>query len=445
MKQKALMFGGLFLIIAAMIGLNAASYVQKDQSPDNELLPNRSTYNPGSTGTKAYYELLGRTGRKATRWSEPPASLTAGRNRPDVFVMIGPLRRELDQNGTRDLLNFVSNGGRLVVIDRDPARELKALTADWSVTFEARNGSQIAGVDPSDQTQMTGSEVAGRPAHASAYTQGVTAVRPSKFASSITFDRDPDAQDYVIPDDHRSTDGDVVPAGPYRWFAAPVIHISAGELNLSVEVPYGAGRIVYVSDPFIVANGGISMADNVQFAINLVDSGGTIAFDEYHHGFGTGANQIVEYFAKTPVIAITIHLLAIVGLVLYSRSRRFARPVPAPESDRLTKLEYVSAMAELQRRSDASDLALENIFGDFRRRTAKLFGIDVSKASPHIFADHVAERTGRDREALIVLMQRAEAVMHGGRADKRETLSIVRALRSIEEELGLSRAGAGGK
>jgi hypothetical protein len=445
MKQKTLMFGGLFLIIVAMIGLNAASYVQKDQVPDTELIPKRSTYNSGSTGTKAYYELLGRSGRKVVRWDEPPASLLTSRDRPDVFVMIGPLRRELGENGTRDLLNFASNGGRLVVIDREPTLGLKALTADWNVEIEPRNAEQIAGVDPSDQTQMTGSEIAGRPVHASIYTRGVTAVRPSRFASAITFSRDPDAEDYVIPDDPEGEGDEGMPAEPYRWFAAPVVHISAAERNVVVEVPYGAGRIVYVSDPFIVANGGISMADNVQLAINLVDTAGTIAFDEYHQGFGAGANRIVEYFSGTPIVAMTIQLLAIVGLVLYSRSRRFARPVPAPESDRLTKLEYVSAMAELQRRSDASDLALENIFGDFRRRAAKLFGIDVSKTSPHIFADHMAERTGRDREALIELMQRAEAVMHGDRADKRETVAIVKTLRSIEEDLGLSRAGAGSK
>ena len=37
-----------------------------------------------------------------------------------------------------------------------------------------------------------------------------------------------------------------------------------------VDYPYGKGRIVLLSDPFIVANSGISLEDNLQLAINLL-------------------------------------------------------------------------------------------------------------------------------------------------------------------------------
>jgi hypothetical protein len=45
---------------------------------------------------------------------------------------------------------------------------------------------------------------------------------------------------------------------------------------------------------------------------------------------------------------------------------RFARALPANEPNRLFKLEYVSAMAELQRRTKVYDLAIENIYNEFR-------------------------------------------------------------------------------
>ena len=177
------------------------------------------------------------------------------------------------------------------------------------------------------------------------------------------------------------------------WFKAPLAHFANDTATFVAEMPYGGGRIVYLSDPFVVANGGILMADNAQLAINLVDTGGTIAFDEYHQGFGAGNNQIVEYFSGTPVVAIFLQLFAIAAFVFYSRSRRFARPVPEPEPDRLSKLEYVASMAELQRRTRAYDLALENIYSDFRRRVSKLFGVDNTLTPQREIAVRIAERT----------------------------------------------------
>ncbi|MDQ3180706.1 MAG: hypothetical protein M3Q33_09320, partial [Acidobacteriota bacterium] len=80
---------------------------------------------------------------------------------------------------------------------------------------------------------------------------------------------------------------------------------------------------------------------------------------------------MLAYSAGTPFVAIFLQFAVLVGLVLFSNSRRFARPLPENEPNRLSKLEYVSAMAELQQRTRAFDLAIENIYTDFRRRTAR--------------------------------------------------------------------------
>src|ERR1043166_9827293 len=90
MKQRLFLFLFLALIIVALVGLNAASYVEKEKTPDSEIFPNRSTYNSGGTGTQALYSLLSETGRKVVRWQEPPnALLSAKKNAPTVFVVIG--------------------------------------------------------------------------------------------------------------------------------------------------------------------------------------------------------------------------------------------------------------------------------------------------------------------------------------------------------------------
>ena len=175
MKQKMLIGLVLFLIVAAMIGLNAASYVQKEKVPDSELTPNRSSYNAGATGTRAYFELLAETGRKAVRWQEPTTNLNVeDADKPGVFVLMGPHRRGFERHEIEDLLTWVSMGGRLVIIDRDPPKELLTTTSSWRIEFRERNEMTIAGVDPSDKNQMISGTNAARSVQVSTLTAGVT-------------------------------------------------------------------------------------------------------------------------------------------------------------------------------------------------------------------------------------------------------------------------------
>ena len=121
MKQKFFIFAGLILIFLLLIGLNAASYVQKEKVPDSEDNPNRSTYNAGATGTRAFYDLLAETKRKVIRLQEPfPNSGVFDEKNFSTFVIIGKIRREFAQNELEHILNWVSAGGTLVIIDRDP-------------------------------------------------------------------------------------------------------------------------------------------------------------------------------------------------------------------------------------------------------------------------------------------------------------------------------------
>jgi hypothetical protein len=111
---------------------------------------------------------------------------------------------------------------------------------------------------------------------------------------------------------------------------------------------------VILGDPFIFANGGISLKDNLQLALNVLeassDSRGLIAFDEYHQGRGATRNAFVAYFAGTPVLPLVGQIILLILLVLWTRGRRFARAVPLPQVDRRSALEFVASMAELQQR-----------------------------------------------------------------------------------------------
>lgn len=88
------------------------------------------------------------------------------------------------------------------------------------------------------------------------------------------------------------------------------------------------------------------------------------------------------------------------GLIFFTQSRRFARPLPEIEPNRLAKLEYVSAMTEILRRTKAFDLAIENIYTEFRRRVARLVGVDNFTTSYEDLVGLIAERGKFNQAAL---------------------------------------------
>ncbi len=478
-----------------LVGLNAASYTQTPKRPDSESAPNRSTYNAGPTGTRAFYSLLSETGRKVVHWQESTDVLeTRRKDVPSTFVIIGPLRRDFSDSEETALLSWVSSGGRLVVIDRDPPEPLTTTTANWKITLKKQNELQQGDVDPGDPQQMTAQTAAAKPVQPSIFTAGVNAVQASKFASSIVFepfsgngvegdkkpttpkklkladpppptekkevfkgDQDNSSQRPPPPRVAKSgntftiTTPTPVPIEEFKLdvsksepvntpsLFAPVVIVTSNERNLLVDVPFGNGRIVYLSDPYVVSNGGIAMLDNAQLGINIVANGdGSIAFDEYHQGFG-GNNRFFEFFAGTPVIAIFLQCAFLTMLVFFSRSRRFGRAVPEAEPNRLSKLEYVSAMAELQRRTGAFDLAIENIYRDFRRRAAKLVGVDNNSVSLKEFSGRIADRAQIDPRSVEDLFFVCDEIVYGEPTNQRKVLDAVRRIREIEYALALRK------
>lgn len=477
MRQKFLIFGALIFLVITLVGLNAASYVQKEKTPDSEFSPNRSTFNAGATGTRAFYDLLAETGRKPTRWQESPSALLINdKNKPQTFVVIGRPRREFDDEETKQILRWVSEGGKLVIIDREPPNELIKTTANWNIINDTESEPPFFNFDPSNVEQMTEKTVAAKPTQPTVYTNNVNAVQPSRFASSIRFehfadDRQPNngtisaSPKTAAQEDEDYNDEDTPPKATPTGsgigsgkiqpmpngktptntietsaLAAPVAHLANNEKTLLADFPFGSGKIVFLTDPYIVSNSGISLVDNAQLAINIVASSeGIVAFDEFHQGFGAGQNRFLDYFSGTPAIAIFLQIAALAAFVLFTQSRRFARPLPDVEPNRLSKLEYVSAMAELQQSAKAYDLAIENIYTDFRRRVSRLFGADNFTASRKDLAKLISERGDFNQTEIENLMFKCEDIIRGEPTSKGEVVKLISRLREIEEKLGLQR------
>ncbi len=137
MRQR---FGIIFIILLALgilVAINSVAYVQEEKRQDSELAPNRSTYNSGSTGTRAFYDFLSESGYKVMRWREAPEKLLAESSpKVQTFVLIGRPLVSVEAHEAKSLLRWVARGGRLVLIDRRPDESLLPAAGDWKIHTE---------------------------------------------------------------------------------------------------------------------------------------------------------------------------------------------------------------------------------------------------------------------------------------------------------------------
>jgi hypothetical protein len=219
---------------------------------------------------------------------------------------------------------------------------------------------------------------------------------------------------------------------------AATYHIGAGTAAVLADAKVGKGRLVLLSDPYVVANNGLGEADNVVAAINLFadkpDS--RIAFDEYHHGYGSSsaAGGLISYFRGTPVPWIFAQAGLIAAVVVYSFGRRFARPIPLRRERRTTNLEFVSSMANITRLAQASDLAMQNIYPEFRRRLCRAGGLPANADTARL-AEVAASRSGGETKAMAAFLNRCEQVTAGERVGDSELLKLVTRIRELEASL----------
>lgn len=464
MRQRLTIIITLIVVIVVLIALNAASYVRVEHESDSESSPDRSTYNSGATGTRALYDFLHESNYQVVRWREAPSDLLSfSGSKPATFVIVGEPKVAPTQLECREILRWVRSGGRLVLIDRHPKRDLLPESGDWWITAKASTYPWPE-PDPTDFSQMTAGVKPVPPTQPTALTLGVDSVMPSRFAAAADVAFRPRQKDVpeVISEDQAtggetedtSDDPDFLEVEPSpeeeptpeeltttgeesNASPAPVVHLSQAHGSLLVDYPHGKGRIVVLLDPFIAANNGVGRADNLLLAVNVVaGGGGLIAFDEFHQGRATTQNALFQYFSGTPVMAICAQL-ALIGLaVIWSRGRRFGRPLPLPVVDRRSKLEFVASMAELQQRARAHDLALENIYGRVRRVLVRHAGLSNSSPRAEI-AKRVAKRSGIPPQELEALMKSCEDTINGAPTNARESLQMARRLREIESALGL--------
>ena len=468
MRQRLTIILTFVVIIGLLVIINTLSHVQEDETRDLEVFPNRSTYHSGPTGTRALHDFLNESGYSVMRWREPMGQLMSrAGQKVRTLVIVGDTRLPLEQEDVDALLRWVSTGGRLVLVDRTPDSRLLAISG-WNIAVAEGHQPNID-TNPGDAAQMTKDVNEFKPVQPTLVTNNIESVMPSRYASRLVLAPRPKPSPGVgygigkqgptivaEPEEENpfGTIDESTPEPPPPGSAppiaitddnesgrntAPIAHVADAGGALVVDFAHGAGRVILLGDPYIIANSGILLKDNLPLAINILGGPQTsalIAFDEYHQGRGISRNAFASYFAGTAVLPIAGQLVLLVLVVLWTNGRRFGRPLPLPHVDRRSSLEFVASMAELQERSRAFDLAIENIYTRIRRVLARHAGIDYNSSRSEI-AERIAERSTIDRNELETLMRQCEEAINGEPITARQSIYLVKRLREIERDLGL--------
>lgn len=427
----------IIIVIAALIGLSAAGNIEFDPPFENEFEPNRSTYNSGQTGTRALYQLLEESGTPVTRWRRHYSSLVV-EAKDSILVIIGPFLsgQKISDEEAIALRNWISTGGRALIISRSPIDQFgdPAIRVKPPVNLPAWDATPEQFIyEQSDRLIMQPTEL----------TRKVRGLALSDFASRMSFHH-PAGTDRTNKTDE--TGSAEAPADPgimiekdeddsLASLDAPVIHLGDKDGAALADFRYGEGRVIFLSDPFVVANNGIARGGNLTLALNILRSMGAserrILFDEFHHGYQDEGNPLINYFRGTPMPWLLLQGICLSLLIIYTYGRRFARPLPLPQIDRHSPLEFVGSMANLQQAARARELALENIYPRFKGRLCRRLGLSSRASMDEIIASARRRRFPISEIELRQTLSDAEMTLAGEPIDDARLLTLVSRMRRI--------------
>jgi hypothetical protein len=456
----------IIAVIFALIAMSMAGNIELDRPQENEFAPNRSTYNSGPTGTRALYQLLDESGMPVARWRSRYSQLHA--EAPEVkdaiLIVIGPFisGQKISDEETFDLQTWIAAGGQALIISRSPLEQFAdpaissksagippAVIATPEEFIDEESDELIA--QPTELTQevrgLAFSQFATRMSFhplakaGEAKTQGTPATgvaeappRPKAVKDAETEDETEDAEDAEAEDEETAIEVKAEEDSA-QGLRAPVIHLGDKEGAALADFKYGAGRVVFLSDPFVVANNGIARGGNLTLAMNILRSMGApdrrILFDEFHHGYNNEGNPLVNYFRGTPALWLLLQGAGLSLLIVYTHGRRFARPLPLPQVDRHSPLEFVGSMANLQQAARARELALENIYPRFKASLCRRLGLSSRASRDEILAAARRRRFPISEIELRQTLSDAEMTLTGEAIDDARLLTLVSRMRRI--------------
>jgi hypothetical protein len=203
---------------------------------------------------------------------------------------------------------------------------------------------------------------------------------------------------------------------------------------VAAVLTHGRGRIHVLSSEFALSNTGIGDADNAAYVLHVlagVPRGGTVVFDEYHHGLtehGTLTQRLVREpwgWAVLWTVAFTFAWLAFSG-------KRFGKALATPPSwARRSSGEYVTTLGSMLRRGKHENWLRQNYAAQVKRALGSRYRVRADQPARE-FVAALGERRA-DACDLAVPLERLEAPQP---LDEATTLGLMRDVDAIKRRMG---------
>ena len=141
----------------------------------------------------------------------------------------------------------------------------------------------------------------------------------------------------------------------------------------------GRGTLIVVGTltPFLTDS--LANADNARFAVALTGAalatGGTVAFDEYHHGVHPAPSLLALVERTWPGRALLFAMVVVFAYVALT-GRRLGPPQPLDPRPPRSSLEYVRGFAGLVRRAGRQEIVRDRLRRELHAGLARAAGLD---------------------------------------------------------------------
>ena len=337
--------GDARLVLWACLGIFVVILVGAFLAPareDNDPIP--STWNSGSQGAKAAYELLAQLGDTTARWDRPAAALSEVDASHTTLILAGSQRMELRKEES-GIAAFLHRGGRVVA-----------------------TGALSALMLPDSRIEA-----------------------PTRIYTALC---------YTTPQSLSGLGraGQVAMSVPIRWktenpTASRVrIDQACGQDAVVVHYAEGPGEVIWWSSAAPLTNRGLKSDASLRLLLASVGGPGrTVLFDEYIHG---DRESLWATMSGTPVRALAWQLAAVALLLLVSFGRRSGPLWVTSRSSRTSPLEFAESMGALYQKAGATNVAVgtaERRLLDFLHNEGGI-SRETLRSAPETIASTVAAR-----------------------------------------------------
>ncbi len=198
---------------------------------------------------------------------------------------------------------------------------------------------------------------------------------------------------------------------------------------LAVRSTVGAGQLIVLSDPLVLCNSYLKLADNGRFAADLIamaPNGGPVLFDEFHHGQTAGAAPPETAWIATPWGAALVLTVVILFVGLAMRGRAFGPPIALRQRADRSTAEYAAAVGSLLHRTGARRVTLDTLLAATRRAVAERVGLGGGTPGGQLL-ETIAQRSPADAAEL----SRAEAGLPAAVTSETTVLEMARRLHDL--------------